>query len=557
MRRRKPKRLVLDIEELKAILERVKAVLDAEDYKTLKAVVETLVWLIGELKEKKVTIARLRMFFGMKKTETTSKVLKEDQETHGTEPPQSTGDEKSGEKAEKKKRKGHGRNGTAAYWGAERVTVPHESLKSGEPCPTCERGKVYAKAEPSVLVCVRGQAPLHATAYERETLRCNLCGEVFRAKAPEDAGEERYDETAASMIALLKYGSGMPFHRLEILQGNLGVPLPASTQWDIVAKRAPDIGPVYEELIRQAAQGEVLHNDDTGMKILTLMAQNERIQATSPKERTGMFTSGIVSIGEGHQIALFFTGRKHAGENLADLLKQRASELDPPIHMCDGLSRNEPKDFETILANCVTHGRRKFVEVADSFPEECRYVLETLRQVYKHDATTREQKMSAQERLNFHQAHSAELMADLKRWLTEQIEDKKIEENSSLGDAISYMLKRWDKLTLFLRKPGAPLDNNTCERALKKAILHRKGALFFKTENGARVGDRFMSLIYTAELSGANPFDYLTKLLKHSEEVRRSPHEWMPWNYQATAAALAQPRSPPSRAAPSQPDAGS
>ena len=148
--------------------------------------------------------------------------------------------------------------------------------------------------------------------------------------------------------------------------------------------------------------------------------------------------------------------------------------------------------------------------------------------------------MSAEERLRFHQDHSAELMEDLKRWMTEQLEEKKVEPNSSLGEAFSYMLNRWESLTLFLREPGAPLDNNICERALKKAILHRKNALFYKTKNGARVGDIFMTLIYTAELSEVNPLDYLTALLMHPEEVRCRPHEWMPWNYQATLAALAE-----------------
>ncbi len=118
-----------------------------------------------------------------------------------------------------------------------------------------------------------------------------------------------------------------------------------------------------------------------------------------------------------------------------------------------------------------------------------------------------------------------------------QLEQKKVEPNSSLGAALSYMLNRWEKLTLFLRKPGAPLDNNICERALKKAILHRKNSLFFKTEKGAGVADIFISLIYTAELESVDPFDYLTELLKHPEEPRRSPQDWMPWNYQVAVAA--------------------
>ncbi len=123
---------------------------------------------------------------------------------------------------------------------------------------------------------------------------------------------------------------------------------------------------------------------------------------------------------------------------------------------------------------------------------------------------------------------------DLHQWLKHQFDEKLVEPNSALGEAISYMLKRWEKLTLFLRQAGAPLDNNLCERALKKAILHRKNALFFKTQNGARVGDMSMSLIHTCELNGANPFEYLTELLRHTGEAAANPDRWMPWNYRAT-----------------------
>ncbi len=122
-------------------------------------------------------------------------------------------------------------------------------------------------------------------------------------------------------------------------------------------------------------------------------------------------------------------------------------------------------------------------------------------------------------------------MDELHAWMTKQIDEKLIEPNSGLGQAIAYMSNHWHKLTLFLRVPGAPLDNNICERALKKAILHRKSAMFFKTLNGARVGDLFMSLIYTCELGGIEPFDYLTELQKHAEDLVRAPQQWMPWNY--------------------------
>ena len=114
-------------------------------------------------------------------------------------------------------------------------------------------------------------------------------------------------------------------------------------------------------------------------------------------------------------------------------------------------------------------------------------------------------------------------MDDLHQWMENQFAEHKTEPNSGLGKAISYLLRHWPKLTLFLRQAGAPLDNNIAERMLKKAILHRKNALFYKTMNGARVGDLFMSLIHTCELNKVNPFDYLTELLRHPAEVSRTP----------------------------------
>jgi len=135
---------------------------------------------------------------------------------------------------------------------------------------------------------------------------------VFSAQEPEGVGPEKYDETAAAMIAQLKYGSGTPFYRLEQLQAQLGIPLPPATQWEVVEEAAELLKPARDELIRQAAQGEVVHNDDTSVRVLRLARER-------PDERTGVFSSGIVSTGQGWKIALYFTGRQHAGENIADV----------------------------------------------------------------------------------------------------------------------------------------------------------------------------------------------------------------------------------------------
>jgi transposase len=416
--------------------------------------------------------------------------------------------------------------------------VAHPSLRAGDACPACGEGTVYEKA-PGVLVRIAGQPPLAATVYRLQKLRCHLCGQVFTADPPAEAGPRKYDATAGSMIGLLKYGSGLPFNRLDGLQGDLGVPLPASTQWDIVEAMAASLAPAFDELIRQAAQGEVLHNDDTTVKILELMGQRagqEALADAAPgasdsDERRGRYTSGVVALRDGHRVALFFSRRRHAGENLAQVLKHRAEELPPPIQMCDALSRNLPGELRTILANCLAHARRRFVDVYDRFPEVCRHLLESLAVVYRNDAVARGRRLSPEARLQFHQEASGPTMHPLRDWLERQLGEKRTEPNSALGGAIGYTLKHWEELTLFLRQAGAPLDNNVCERAFKKAILHRKNALFYKTRNGARVGDLFMSLIYTYQLNKANPFDYLNELQQHADALAACPRLWMPWNY--------------------------
>ena len=385
------------------------------------------------------------------------------------------------------------------------------------------------------MVRVTGQAPLAATVYSLERLRCGACGQVFTAQEPEGVSEDKYDESAADMIAQLKYGSGTPFYRLEQLEEQLGIPLPAATQWKIVEQAAHPIKPARDELIRQAAQGEVVHNDDTSMRVL-------RLKRDPKDERTGVFTSGIVSTGQGRKIALYFTGSRHAGENLADVLKHRNRELPSPVQMCDALSRNVPRlaaGTEILLANCLAHGRRQFVDVAENFPRECRYVLEMLGQVYSHDAEARDRGLTPDQRLQLHQARSAPVMDELHIWLESQLAERRTEPNSGLGQAISYLLRHWLPLTLFLRQ-GAPLDNNIVERALKRAVLHRKNALYYRTLNGAQVGDLFMSLIHTCQLCGANSFDYLIELQRHAQELAACPAEWMPWNYRDTMARTAE-----------------
>jgi transposase len=578
----KPTTIELDMNDLEDALRRAESALSEKDYALFKAVCESYAYLSDLVGDKSTTISRLRkILFGVKTEKTAAVVGKREAATappSGADTPAASLAEGDLEVAAKDdaepSEKGHGRNGADAYTGAEKIEVPHESLTPGDPCPKCETGTVYETGRPGVLVRFTGQSPVQAKVYYLQKLRCNLCGEVFTARTPEDAGEKRYDATVGSMIALMKYGTGMPFNRDERLQKSLGIPLSASTQWGIVHAQAEHIEPVFAEFVRQAGQGDIVHNDDTTIKILELMGARakqaagngnvavhstedcvaddtedgdnesaEDLERKKTRERRGMFTSGIVSISAGRRIALFFSGRQHAGENLTDVLALRSPKLPPPIQMSDALSRNLPVKLKTIVANCLAHGRRRFVDVAEAFPEPCRHVLKSLSVVYRNDAVAQKRKLSPEERLLFHQAESGPVVEELHAWLVRQFDERRVEPNSGLGKAISYLLRHWHELTLFLRQAGAPLDNNLCERVLKKAILHRKNALFYKTCRGAHVGDVFMSLIHTCELNGVNPFDYLTELERHVGELSANPQNWMPWSYRETLAAATTPAS--------------
>jgi len=503
--------LVMSPAQREEFLGRMRVQVSPDDYRRI----ETLCQVAATLGRD--NLSKLRHLLFGRKTETTQRVCP----GAGTSPA-------SGPKPPPK---GHGRGGAGQYTGALWIAVSHPSLQAGQCCPSCQKGSLRKQRRRGVVLRISGCPPISATGWTLEKLRCDACGEVFTAPVPPEAGTSKYDESVAVMVAVLRYGCGMPHYRLARLQRSLGVPLPESTQWELLEPLSQQVLPVFEHLMRQAAQSPLFHNDDTSMRILDLRRPGSATAAQIDPERKGTFTTGIVANVEGHTVALFMTGWRHAGENLAQVLQHRAAQLPPPIQMCDALSRNTCGQFDSILANCLGHGRRGFVGLATSFPEPVRFVLEQIREVYRVDAQAKELELTAQQRLLHHQTHSKQVMDDLHQWMKDQLEQRNVEPNSGLGQASNYMLNHWEPLTLFLRQAGAPLDNNICERALKMAILHRKNSLSYKTLNGALTGDRFMSLIHTCQLNGVNPYGYLLAIAKHPDQVAADPAAWMPWNY--------------------------
>lgn len=422
-------------------------------------------------------------------------------------------------------KKGHGRLAHSAYTNTNEQQLIITKLKASDFCPLDCGGKLY-NFEPGVIVRVRGQNIASVHKYWIQKLRCTLCGHIISADIPSHVGNEKYDTAFKAILTLQKYYVAVPFYRQAFFQSLVGVPLPASTQWQLIEEVGSAGLLIFPTLEKMAANGEVIHNDDSTVKITDIIHNN---RLTPKKKRTGMFTTGIISKTDNHQIALFYNSTLHAGENMTRLLEKRDENAGDVIQMCDALSRNIPSSFKTILCNCLSHGFRKFDDLKEFYPKPCIHIIDLIADVYEHDEKTK--SMSKQERLEHHQKNSKPIMDELHKFILHQIDSKQVEPNDSLGKAMKYMLNHWHALTQFLRVAGAPIDNNIVERALKIPIRGRRTWLFYKTEYGAMIGGVLTSIIYTCVLSGTNPLHYLIALQEHKRQIVKEPEKWLPWNY--------------------------
>jgi hypothetical protein len=334
-----------------------------------------------------------------------------------------------------------------------------------------------------------------------------------------------------------RYYLGVPLYRLEGYQAMVGVPVADATQWDQIERVADCAYPVFAHLQALAAQGEIIYQDDTHVRILSLMAENREAQADgSTGTRTGMYTTALVTQQGAQTICLYVAGRAHAGENLEVLLSHREADRGKPLVMSDALASNTADEGALIRCHCLAHGHRKFAELADTFPQECAVVMHALAQVFDHDEAARRQQLSAPERLAYHQQVSGPIMQGLKQWLEQQFAERIVEPNSSLGKAFRYLLTHWQTLTRFLQVENAPLENNIAERALKLVIRQRKNSLFYATDYSAYIASMLTSLIATCLHAGVNALEYLVAVQEHRAAVFGDPAAWLPWNYHTNLA---------------------
>jgi hypothetical protein len=302
---KEPEKVKLTQAEGEALIERIKASdLTESDRRVLERLIHMYFWLLFTLQEAKLSLKRLKeLLFGKLRKETEAPGGSPNDEPSASAETQGL---PSGEEAE---RDAAGRRSADAYPGAERVLCSLEELAVGQRCPACAQGSLYG-LPPGVEVRIDGNGFLTALRYELEKLRCSACGQVYTAPLPPEAGEKKYTDRARAVLALGRYYLGLPFNRLEGYQRLVGVPVADATQWDQVEQLVGDVWPVFNELVYQAAQGERLYEDDTPVRVLSMILENA---VASPGARTGMYTTGLVAQRQGHEIWLYFSGRANAG----------------------------------------------------------------------------------------------------------------------------------------------------------------------------------------------------------------------------------------------------
>ena len=523
-------------EELQALIQRAEhavehgLALEAEDVQLLIKALHSLLVLQSKIEDRDITLRKLRKLLGIvnpNETRRTGSKSGDDKKTN------------SDKKRKRNNRNASDKNLPEIPVNPVEVEYHHiQDLKKGDLCPQCSAWTLGAKS-PLVFLRVTACAPYSATKHVIEQLQCIGCGFVVQAEVPAEVSNDgdlgqHYGYTARATMAIKKYFSGSPYNHEATLSQLMGCPISSSTIYDQNAKLAEMIKPVYEELVKESANCSLLHTDDTGNKILDEKGKMlPKRKGKGERWRTGVHTSGVIAMkDDGATIHLYYTHLGHSGENLDRILSHRQTDLPPPLIACDALSHNHPTVLEEfVLCLCNAHGRRQFIDLEELYPEEVLFVITRYDQIWQHEKSVKAEGLNTETRLAYHRQHSLPIMEEIRTWCLEKQGQSDYEKNGSFGKAIEYFLNHYVGLTQFCRIPGAPIDNNIQEEALKVAIRSRKNSYFFKTQKGADVANILTSVITTAYRNGVNPFRYLVDLQRHQAEVLLDPRSWLPYHY--------------------------
>jgi transposase len=451
-------------------------------------------------------------------------------------------------------KKGHGRNGADAFINATQHVHALADGIIGATCAACGTGPVSAYRD-KVIVRVVGQPLFDALRHHFQQGRCRLCGAIFTAEGRElvirgGVGSSYiiYDWSACAMLIVMHYFAGAPFKRIEALHQGWGVPMPDANQWRVADECDDLLAPLNRALERHGTLNAIsLRFDDTGSMIIELRRQIQmELQvlalAGEPAQhvRTGINATGFYIETKEAKVILFFTGRHHAGEMIDQLFEHRTAGGNKLVALTDAASKNFSHHHADQLeqAVCNAHCYLKFRAIKRQFPVEHAVAGEVYQKVFDNDDKAKAFGLDDHQRMLYHREHSKPQMLRLLQMCKDKAEAKLVEPNSALWEPISYVINQWPLLTKFYEVPGVPLDTNLVEQTLIIPIRYLAGSFAYKTQTGADVGDRFMSLIATANANGVEPVAYLAECLRNHDDLAKRPDYYLPWVYRDRLEAL-------------------
>jgi hypothetical protein len=443
--------------------------------------------------------------------------------------------------------KGHGRNGAGAFVDATQHFHPLADGILGGICPACAKGPVSPYRD-KVTICVVGQPTFRAEANHFAQGRCKRCGAIFTAEGTEmlmrsgiGTGYIIYAWSACAMLIVQHYFATSPFKRIEALHQGWGVPMPDSNQWRIADECDDLLMPLHKALERHGIRNATtLRFDDTGSVIIETRRQIQKEIAVleslgepTTHVRTGINASCIyLETGQG-KVVLFFTGRHHAGEIVDRILEHRRACARKLVAVSDAASKNFSLEHADKLeqAVCNAHCYLKFRAIRDQFPAEHAVAGEVYDRVFDNDDKAKALGLDPDDRMLHHRKHSKPQMLRLFQMCKDKIDGNLVEPNSPLWEPVSFVVNQWPRLTKFYEVPGVPLDTNVVEQTLIIPVRYLASSFSYKTQNGADVGDRHMSLVATANANGVEPVAYLTECLQNHEDLAIRPEYYLPWTW--------------------------
>jgi hypothetical protein len=459
-----------------------------------------------------------------------------------------------GKDGDQPKPPGHGRNGAAAYTNASHFNHPLADGIVGSRC-TCGKGCMYTYRETTTIRIV-GQPTFGAEAHHYQQARCKMCGRVTIATGPKFVNEGIgkavvYAYSACAMLIVKHYFGGEPFKRIESFHQSWGIPLADANQWDVARESDRLLRALYDATERvgmRTATG--LGIDDTGGMVISIMRQIKAEMAAAKRlgkpegdVRTGINATGVRLDTPTGIVVLFATGLHHAGEIFNRLMKYRDAGAPKLVKTTDAATKNFDHDYadKVIEAICHAHCYLLWLAIKGKYPAEYAIAAEIYKKIFDNDDVARDRRMTPEERMAYHAAHSKPLLEELKAMCVKLVGDKLVEPSGALWEPVSFVINQWPRLSKFYEEPGVPLHTNLVEQILITVSRYLGVSFNYQTENGSGVGDRHMSLIVTAKANDVEPVAYLEHCLRNHEDLAKRPEHYLPWVYRDRMKLLDQP----------------